>query len=400
MIIIKKFLAYLLSGIACMGVGAGVYIAAGVFYRPPAPVVPFTQRMTTNDAVNELLPLVGKRLENDKSNTVVPEEPTPYRDTGSGTQSGLDDQSGLDSRLRGNDDMPVTIFFGGDIMLGRAVATKIAKNGSDVFFNKIKDPVLSADYAVANLEGPITAINNSPDNDMRFHFDPALATQLAATGFDAFSLANNHMLDQGAQGFLDTKNNLTAAHLGYFGDASDDNGSVLHFTVGGNNFTVIGAQDVYRQIDPVAIGKEIAAEKSAGNFVIIYPHWGVEYSHAATARQTKLAFAFIDAGADMVVGSHPHVMEGIEIYKGKPIFYSLGNLVFDQYFSTDTQQGVGLRLNIDASGSTSVDLLPYEIPQSQPTLAVADQRTKLLQALASYSSPALKDQILVGNIKF
>jgi poly-gamma-glutamate synthesis protein (capsule biosynthesis protein) len=93
-------------------------------------------------------------------------------------------------------------------------------------------------------------------------------------------------------------------------------------------------------------------------------------------------------------------MEGIEIYKGKPIFYSLGNLVFDQYFSTDTQEGVGLRLNIDASGSTSVDLLPYEIPQSQPTLAVADQKIKLLEALASYSSPALKDQILVGNIKF
>jgi len=385
----KKFLAYFFSGIACMGVGAGVYIAAGVFYKPLAPIAPFSQRMTTDEAVNELLPLVGKSLASKiKTSDVAP-------------ASTIDGQSSPHptlSLIKERDE--ATIFFGGDIMLGRAVATKIAKNGSDVFFNKIKDPVLSADYAVANLEGPITAINNSPDNDMRFHFDPALATQLAAAGFDAFSLANNHGLDQGAQGFIDTKNNLTAAHLGYFGDASDDSGPVLRFAIGHEQFAIIGAQDVYRQIDPVTIAKEIAAEKEAGNFVIIYPHWGVEYSHAATKRQTTLAYAFIDAGADMVVGSHPHVMEGIEMYKGKPIFYSLGNLVFDQYFSTDTQEGVGLRLNIDASGSTSVDLLPYEIPQSQPTLAVADQRTKLLEALASYSSPALKDQIMSGAIKF
>lgn len=379
-----------------MGMGAGVYIAIGTYSRPAAASLPFAARMTTNDAVNELLPLVGKRLSEDGSKSQT--DASGFLGADTSTTAPRNDGEAADKE--GDDMKPTTIFFGGDVMLGRAVATKIAKNGSDVFFNKIKDPVLSADYSVANLEGPITAINNSPGNDMRFHFDPALAAQLAATGFDAFSLANNHGLDQGAQGFLDTKNNLTAAHLGYFGDASDDNGSVLHFAVGGKNFAAIGAQDVYRQIDPVAIAKEIVIEKTAGNFVIIYPHWGVEYSHAATARQTTLAYAFIDAGADMVVGSHPHVVEGIEMYKGKLIFYSLGNLVFDQYFSADTQEGFGLRLNIDASGSTSVDLLPYEIPQSQPTLAAGDQKTKLLEALASYSSPALKDQILAGNIGF
>jgi len=372
----KKFLAYFFGGIACMGVGAGFYIAVATYSRPAAASLPFARQMTTTDAVNELLPLVGKSLAGKVKVAVTPAPlPTPVA-------------------------KPTTIFFGGDIMLGRAVATKIAKNGSEAFFNKIKDPVLSADYAIANLEGPLTTINTSPGNDMRFHFDPALTAQLANSGFDAFSLANNHGLDQGAQGFIDTKNNLIAAHLGFFGDASDDNGSVLRFTVGGKNFAAIGAQDVYRQIDPAAIGTEIKAEKDAGNFVIIYPHWGVEYQHSANARQNTLAHAFIDAGADMVVGSHPHVMEGVEMYKGKPIFYSLGNLVFDQYFSADTQEGLGLRLNIAADGSTSVDLLPYKIPQSQPVLANGDQKVKLLDALASYSPPALKDEIIAGNIKF
>jgi poly-gamma-glutamate synthesis protein (capsule biosynthesis protein) len=372
----KKFLAYFFSGLTCLGVGAGVYIVASVFYHSSAPSLPFATRMTMTDAANELLPLVGKMFVAKTGVSVISSVSTPTPII-----------------------KPTTVFFGGDIMLGREVAQVIAKNGSDYPFVNIKNTVSGANYAIANLEGPITTINNAPNNSMRFHFDPAMTTVLSVTGFDAFSLANNHGLDQGEQGFIDTKNNLTAVHLGYFGDASDDNGPILHFTVNGKNFAAIGAQDVYRKIDPVAIAKEIVLEKAAGNFVIIYPHWGVEYSHAATKRQTTLAHAFIDAGADIVVGSHPHVIEGIEIYKGKPIFYSLGNLVFDQYFFADTQEGLGLRLNIDASGDTSIDLLPYKIPQSQPTIVAGEQRTKLLQALASYSSPALKDQIISGSIK-
>ena len=370
----KKILAYFFGGIACLGVGAGVYIAAGVYYRPPAPVVPFAARMTTAEAINELVPLVGKTLNKNVEATVVTLAPSPVI-------------------------KPTTVFFAGDIMLGRDVALAISKNGSDYPFAKIKDEVASSDYAVANLEGPLTATNNAPGNNMRFHFDPALTSQLSSAGFDAFSLANNHGLDQGAQGFDDTKNNLSAAGLKYFGDAADDNGQVLHFTLSGNNFAVIGAQDVYRQIDPTAIGKEIATEKAAGYFVIIYPHWGVEYSHQASTRQVTLAHAFIDAGADLVIGSHPHVIEGIEAYKGKTIFYSLGNLIFDQYFSTGTQQGLALRLNVDAQKNVSIDLLPFEIPRSQPSFVDGDKKTKMLQDIASWSAPELKDQIVSGSIK-
>jgi poly-gamma-glutamate synthesis protein (capsule biosynthesis protein) len=372
----KKFLAYFFGGIACMAVGVGIFIAIGTYFHPAPSRLPFARQMSATDAVNELLPLVGKSLAGRvKAAVVSAPAQTPVA-------------------------KPTTVFFGGDIMIGRSVAEAIAKNGNEYPFVNIKDTVSSADYAMANLEGPITTVNNAPANRMRFHFDPSMTAALSMTGFDAFSLANNHGLDQGAQGFADTKKNLTDNNVAFFGDASDDDGPVLRFAIGHEQFAVIGAQDVYRQIDPVALGKKIKAEKDAGNFVIVYPHWGVEYNHAASTRQTKLAYAFIDAGADIVVGSHPHVVEGIEIYKGKPIFYSLGNLVFDQYFSADTQEGLGLRLNIDAAGSTSVDLLPYEIPQSQPVLAVGDQRTKLLEALASYSSPSLKDQIIAGNIKF
>jgi len=164
-------------------------------------------------------------------------------------------------------------------------------------------------------------------------------------------------------------------------------------------FAVIGVQDVYRKIDPKAVAVEIAAAKKDGDIVIVYPHWGDEYQHKHDARQSELAHAFIDAGADAVIGSHPHVIEGAEIYEGKPIFYSLGNLVFDQYFSDDTQQGLALRLNVDSAGIASVDLLPYEIPQSQPAFVDGDVKAKLLQEIASWSDPGLKDQIEAGSIK-
>jgi len=292
-----------------------------------------------------------------------------------------------------------SLVFGGDVMLGRSVSTRISKNGAEYVFEKIKDLVSAADFAVANLEGPVTKLNLDPSNRMRFRFDPSMAQLLAMTGFNAVSLANNHGLDQGSKGFSDTEKNLAAAEVGYFGNASGDDGSVLTFMVNDHRFAIIGSQDVYRKIDPEVIGEKIAAAKAQGDFVIVYPHWGEEYKHEENSRQKELAHAFVDAGADMVVGSHPHVIQGIEIYKDKPIFYSLGNLVFDQYFSAETQEGLMLRLNVSTSGKT-IDLLPYEIPQSQPVFAEREVADRMLTDLASWSDSGLEDEILNGAIIF
>ena len=346
-------------------------MAVSFFDKPtPLPRV-FVSRTATSEAINGLMPLVDKAFgsKEETATTIVPPAAKP-----------------------------VSIFFAGDIMLGRSVAEQVAKNGNEYPFEKIKDTVAAADYAIANLEGPLTKINNAPSNRMRFHFDPALGPTLVASGFDAFSLANNHGLDQGAKGFADGEKNLNDLGLGYFGNASDDNGTILHFKIGENNFAALGAQDVYRKIDATEIGKQIALEKAAGNFVIVYPHWGEEYKHEKNARQVELAHAFIDAGADLIVGMHPHVVQGIEVYKGKAIFYSLGNLIFDQYFSVDTQQGLALKMNIGSDKELSIELLPYEIPKSQPIFAEGEKRIKMLSDLASWSATELGNQIKIGKI--
>ncbi len=366
----RRLIIYFFGGLACLGAGATFYIAVGNI-----------------TAVSRVLP------DGSSSRTALVAGGNSTALIGTAGSLGSDD-----STASPRDDKGATIFFGGDMMLGRSVAVQMGKNGNEYPFANIKETVSSADYAIANLEGPITKVNNSPTNRMVFHFDPALAPVLEAAGFDALSLANNHGLDQGAKGAADTKKNLSAADIGYFGEVSSDKGPILNFETGGQKFAVFGLHDVYRKIDPAVVAKEIETAKKDDAFVIVYPHWGVEYDHEHNARQAELAHAFIDAGADLVVGSHPHVVQGIEVYKGKTIFYSLGNLIFDQYFSVETQEGLALRLNIKADGKMTVDLLPYEIPKSQPSFVEGDKKSKMLQDLASWSDPALKDLITVGNI--
>ncbi len=359
-------------GVVCFGVGAGFYIAAAMYAASPAPPAVLGLRPSASDSIKELLPLIGKSLEK-KEAVRVAAAPSV-----SGTS---------------------TVFIAGDIMLGRDVAKLIKTNGADYPFAQTKGVIASADAAIANLEGPLTDRNAAPNDNMRFHFDPGLGAALAGAGFDAVSLANNHGLDQGSDGRLDTKKNLDAAGIKYFGDPQAADGGAYFFNAGGRRFAVLGFQLVYGVPDVAGYAQAIAAAKKNADYVIVMPHWGVEYKHDADAAQKELAHGFIDAGADLVVGSHPHVVEGIESYKGKAIFYSLGNFVFDQYFSADTQNGLALRLNIDPQKQVSVELLPYEIPHSQAVFTAGDAKAKLLENIAAWSSADLKNEITAGLLK-
>jgi poly-gamma-glutamate capsule biosynthesis protein CapA/YwtB (metallophosphatase superfamily) len=371
----RRFILYFAGGLACLGIGAYFYSAL-----PSANIILPSSSQTALSAGGNATSLVGtdESLGTDNSTALLQND---------------------ENKMPPTTEPVSSIIFAGDIMLGRSVAGLIKTNGSDYPFAKIKDIISSADEAIANLEGPLTAINNDPTNLMRFHFDPALANELSGVGFDAVSLANNHSLDQGSEGLADTKKNLTAVGIKYFGDPARADGNVYYFTADGKKIAVIGFQMVYGNLDPAGYAKAISDAKKNADVVIVMPHWGIEYQHIINQTQKSFAHQFIDAGADIVVGSHPHVVEGIEIYKNKPIFYSLGNLVFDQYFSTDTQEGMMIRLNFIGDKET-IYLLPYNIPHSQPVLADGAAKAKMLQGVASWSDPELKDQIIAGSIKF
>ena len=134
--------------------------------------------------------------------------------------------------------------------------------------------------------------------------------------------------------------------------------------------------------------------------MIVSVHWGVEYTHNPGQRQKDLAHMFIDSGADIVFGHHPHVIQTMEIYNNKPIFYSMGNFVFDQYFSTDTQEGLSVGLVLE-KGKTVLYLFPYSIPRSQPTLMAGDDKINFFEKFISWGDydEDFKNRIRMGKIE-
>ena len=270
-----------------------------------------------------------------------------------------------------------TVDAVGDVMLGRYVATLMGRYGPDYPFEKVSDSLSAADAVVGNLEGAITP--NQPQaasTSMLFSFAPGVAEALADNNFQVLSLANNHSDNFGTSGFLSTERYLGDYSITPVGNPFSVDGKYVAVKfIGGKKFAFIAfnGTDPYfpesgRAMSLVADTKR--AEPDA--FLIILVHWGDEYSLTENAAQQSLAHGFIDAGADMIIGAHPHVVEGIEKYKSKLIFCSLGNFIFDQYFSQDTQDELLVKLQFGGSG-VAAELIPIRSVKSQPELMPAEQ---------------------------
>jgi poly-gamma-glutamate capsule biosynthesis protein CapA/YwtB (metallophosphatase superfamily) len=178
------------------------------------------------------------------------------------------------------------------------------------------------DLTIANLEGTLTTAKHREDTTFAFRGRPEFASMLVKGSVEIVNLANNHSADCGARGIQETKENLEHAGVGYFGLGTVDKRSIKGIEVVNLGYT--GGRLEVRD----AMAKAVKSEKRADNLVVVSFHWGIEGEHAANDVQQKLAYAAIDAGADLVLGHHPHVLQGIEVYKGKQVVYSLGNFVF------------------------------------------------------------------------
>ncbi len=246
----------------------------------------------------------------------------------------------------------VQLLFVGDIMFDRGIRYYAQKNnGNDFIFDKISQTLAENDLVVANLEGPITdnksisadTAPGSTDNYF-FTFDPGVAKTLFEKNIRLVNLGNNHILNFGSAGLKSTQKYLDQADVDYFGAPGGLRSIIKNIAglkiafVSYNQFNGDRASDVVNEIKKV---------KSEADLAVVFSHWGVEYSLAPTDLMKSLAHQFIDAGADLVIGSHPHVIEPMEIYNGKKIYYSLGNFIFDQYFNEDVRNGLGVVVKID-----------------------------------------------------
>ncbi len=308
--------------------------------------------------------------------------------------------TGVFSRGDAAQENRVTLLGFGDLMLDRGVRKAIDKNTPFYPFVPITRFLNGNDITLANLEGGFTdfAPKRLEPEGIAFTFDPSLAAVLSRLGFNIFGLANNHSRDFGASGFHQTQKYLESAEISYFGDwANVDQISVVK-TVRGMRIGFVGYHALSRQGFDIVL-QETRRLRSEADVLVAVTHWGVEYKPYASADQQKEARQLIDAGADLVLGGHPHVIQPIEIYKGKPIFYSLGNFVFDQTFSAETMEGLAVGA-VFYEHSASYYLFPIESRDLQTHLQSYDKSRMLLKKLADDSmvDDTFKSQILDGKM--
>jgi len=295
-------------------------------------------------------------------------------------------------------DYPKTILFLGDIMLDRTVKELMEKNGLVYPIEKIRNFLKGVDVVVGNLEGPVVIDPvYTPDTSMKFNFGSEALDLLSYAKINLVSLANNHTLDRDRNGLTQTKEFLSRKNINYFGDPINCLKENIYTTDGmvfiglNQTFPINCTQEQIRKLI------KDARQENSDDFIVVFIHWGEEYKSTSNAIQKELAHLIIDSGADLIIGSHPHVVEEIEQYKGKLIFYSLGNFIFDQYFSKETQEGLVVGLEITDS-KTLVRLFPIGIYKSQPYLFNNMDRVKFLENLSVKSPTIPKYQIINGLI--
>ncbi len=289
-----------------------------------------------------------------------------------------------------------SLLFVGDIMLDRGIAKYARKYGTNSLFAKVERLFLGTNAVIGNLEGTITnkpSVSEKDTSILRFTFDPMFAGLLGKLNFTALSLANNHAFDFGKDGYEQTKNNLHSAGIIAFGSPQNNDNVSGRLFVQGKTICLVGYHDLFTP-DPTPTLEEIRNIRASCSRVVLFAHWGIEYLPTPSERQKMLAHKFIDAGADLVIGAHPHVVQPIEIYKNKAIFYSLGNFIFDQDFSFATEHG----LTVHAEWSDEkirFTLVPVSIKRGEVKIAEPLDRDRVISALVDkYLSSIITSDII------
>lgn len=255
----------------------------------------------------------------------------------------------------------IQVMFGGDLMYDRHIRQFCQENGYQFPLSQLHSLLNQQDLVVANLEGPVTAnqsvsVNTIPGttNNFIFTFDPQAAPALTAANIKLVNLGNNHILNFGSEGYRQTLEYLDQEGINYYGQigsqVSADSQQLSYiyeqhdFKIGFvnyNQFADTGLEPALAEIERIA---------PQTDWVVVTPHWGNEYVYDPNDTIKSWAQQLVDAGADLVIGAHPHVIQVNEVYQGKRIYYSLGNFVFDQYFQPEVMEGLLVQVTFSSDG--------------------------------------------------
>lgn len=272
---------------------------------------------------------------------------------------------------------PIILGFAGDVNLNETSypAKKYDSEGKDIkgcLSEDLLEEMISADIMMLNNEFAYsTRGTQTPDKSYTFCADPSRVEIMQKMGVDIVSLANNHALDYGPDALEDTFTTLDGAEIDYIGAGENlaRAKAPMYYSIGDKTIAyvaasrVVFAMDWYASenglgmigtYDPTLILESIKEAEANSDFVIMYVHWGVERAEFPEDYQRNLAKMYIDAGADAVIGCHPHVMQGMEFYQGKPIIYSLGNF----WFNNSTKESGMIKLYLNPDDTVQIQLLP------------------------------------------
>jgi poly-gamma-glutamate capsule biosynthesis protein CapA/YwtB (metallophosphatase superfamily) len=301
----------------------------------------------------------------------------------------------------------VKLSFGGDVIFAGKVGELLKKEGYDYPYARLGGLLQQDDLTVINLETPVTERGTAASKQYVFKSSPEALGPMKEAGVDAVNLANNHMLDQGEEGLRDTLRYLDEYGIARAGAGlTDDEAYAAQYferkgiTIALLGFTRVipesswqagpdkpGLASVYDSTKGLAAITE--ARKNA-DIVVVVAHWGVERSGQADANQQQLGRSFIDAGADLVIGGHPHVLQGIEPYKGKWIAYSTGNFIFTRSTTPATWETALFQAECSAEGQCSLQLEPLDAELGQPVPMSEVSGQKLFDRIESLSSGRIK----------
>lgn len=265
-----------------------------------------------------------------------------------------------------------SLVFAGDVYISRHVEANYDREGIDsVLSQGLLTEMQQADLCMVNEEFPFGTVGTPmEDKQYTFQVNPFYVSLFEDMGVDIVSLANNHVLDYGTDCLKETFVTLERTGIAYAGagNTREEASALKTYDFNGETYGILAASrvipvpewnienrqpGVFTTYDETALVEAIKKAKESCDYVIVYVHWGVEHTTELTDHQTYLAHAYVDAGADLVLGSHSHCLQGIENYNGSLIFYSLGNYVFNQ----NTEKTMLVKLE-SHKGEKQISLIP------------------------------------------
>lgn len=267
----------------------------------------------------------------------------------------------------------------GDILLARDVGLRIRQNGWKHPFEQVRALVSQGDINFCNLETPASFIGSpypGKHPNITFRAQPGSLFALKHAGFNMISLANNHMTDHGPEALEETLDALALLGLDYAGAGRTQEEAYAPKIIKKNGWRIAFlayADPIWSVVeagttagvahireDKIIESLQTLRDGHLADIILVSLHWGEEYRHSPLPSQRTLAKRIIEAGADAIIGHHPHVMQGVEWHRGKPILYSLGNFAFDQ-IDDPTYQSTIARLQFSSSGTISLSMRPLRI---------------------------------------